>query len=253
MANPGRKLSRSLAKVKQLALDLSLDQGATFESFFGGENEAAVAQLGLITAQPAWLYLWGPTGSGKTHLLNAVCHKAGAQKLSSCLLPLTQYTRFSAELLDDLDALDVICLDDIDAIAGHALWEEAVFHLLNRLRDKGVSIVMAANQRPGDIALSLPDLSSRLGWGTLIKLKLLSDADKISALQLRARLRGFDLPPESANYLMRRVARDTASLVQLLDRIDTASMQAKRKLTVPFLREVLRQSDTGRINLNYES
>lgn len=223
----------------QLPLALKLDPGATFDSFHPGANRGALTQVRASAAGPAWLYLWGAAGTGKTHLLHAACHAAGDAGRTACLIPLDQSGGWSPDALAGLQGIHLVCLDGVDAVAGRPDWEEALFHLLNGLRDAGGSVLMAARGRPAAMDVSLPDLKSRLGWGTLVRLRALDDDDKLAALRLRARKRGLDLPDEAAGYLIRRVARDTHTLFALLDQLDAASLAAKRRLTVPFLREVL--------------
>lgn len=229
----------------QLPLALRLDPGATFDSFHPGANRGALAQVRASAAEPAWLYLWGAPGTGKTHLLNAACHAAGGAGRTACLVPLDRSDGWSPDALAGLQGIHLVCLDGLDAVAGRREWEEAVFHLLNGLREAGGSVLMSARGRPAAMKLRLPDLKSRLGWGTLVRLTALDDDDKLAALRLRARQRGLDLPDESAGYLIRRVARDTHTLFALLDRLDSASLAAKRRLTVPFLKDVLDASDLG--------
>lgn len=228
----------------QLPLALRLDPGATFDSFYPGPNRGALAQVGAAAAEPAWLYLWGAAGTGKTHLLHAACHAAGAAGRTACLVPLDQSDGWEPDALAGLQGIDLVCLDGIDALAGRRDWEEGMFHLLNGLREAGGSVLMAARGRPTAMAVTLPDLRSRLGWGTLVRLKALDDDDKLAALRMRARQRGLDLPDDAAAYLIRRVARDAHTLFALLDRLDAASLAAKRRLTVPFLRQVLEDSGT---------
>lgn len=223
----------------QLPLALRLDPGATFDSFHPGANQGALSQVRAAAAGPAWLYLWGTAGTGKTHLLNAACHAAGDAGRTACLVPLDRSDGWAPDALAGLHGISLVCLDGVDAVAGRRDWEEALFHLLNGLREAGGSVLMAARTRPAAMGVTLPDLKSRLGWGTLVRLKALDDDDKLAALRLRARQRGLDLSDEAAGYLIRRVARDTHSLFALLDRLDAASLAAKRRLTVPFLREVL--------------
>lgn len=223
----------------QLPLALRLDPGATFDSFHPGANQGALSQVRASAAGPAWLYLWGAAGTGKTHLLNAACHAAGDAGRTACLVPLDRSDGWAPDALAGLQGISLVCLDGVNAVAGRRDWEEALFHLLNGLREAGASVLMASRGRPGAMEVTLPDLKSRLGWGTLLRLKALDDDDKLAALRLRARQRGLDLPDEAAGYLLRRVARDTHSLFALLERLDAASLAAKRRLTVPFLREVL--------------
>lgn len=235
----------SAAGHAQLPLALKLDPGATFESFHPGPNAAALDQVRRAADGNGWLYLWGAPGSGKTHLLNAACQAAGAAGRTACLLPLDRADDFSPGALEGLAAVDLVALDDVDRVAGQGGWEEAFFHLLNALRDGGGAVLMSAASRPRDLALKLPDLRSRLGWGTLVRLDAGSDADRIEALRLRARLRGMELPEEAAGYLLRRVPRDLGNLMHLLDTLDAAALSAKRRLTVPFLREVLASESTA--------
>lgn len=229
----------------QLPLALRLDPGATFDSFHPGANRSALSQVRAAAAGPAWLYLWGAPGTGKTHLLNAACHAAGEAGRTACLVPLDRSDGWAPDALAGLQGIHLVCLDGVDALAGRREWEEALFHLLNGLREAGGSVLMAARGRPASMPVGLPDLRSRLGWGTLVRLKALEDDDKLAALKLRARQRGLDLSDEAAGYLIRRVARDTRTLFGLLDRLDSASLAAKRRLTVPFLREVLEESGLG--------
>lgn len=227
----------------QLPLGLRLDPGATFESLQEGANRVAVSEVRAAAAAPAWIYLCGPRGTGKTHLLHAACHEAASHQRTACLVPLGQAHQWSVRALSGLQGVELVCFDELDAIAGDREWEEAVFNLLNGLRESTASVLMAAVERPAALRWRLPDLRSRLGWGTVRRLKPLDDEDKLAALKQRARLRGLELPDEVAGYLMRRVARDTKSLFRLLDRLDHESLAAKRRLTVPFVREVL--DETG--------
>lgn len=233
-------MNRQSVPAAQLPLDLKLEPGATFESYYPGSNAGVVEELRSSLDPCNWLYLWGGESSGKTHLLNAACHAAGERGQAACLLPLSRSDGFDPGLLENLHGLALICVDDVQAIAGSRVWEEALFHMLNHARRDGAGVILSADSGAAGLDLALPDLRSRLGWGTVLKLRPLDDEEKVQALQLRARSRGLDLPRESAWYLMRRVARDTRTLMALLEHLDTASLQAKRKLTVPFLRESLK-------------
>lgn len=235
----------SAKRTAQLPLALRLDPGATLASFHPGSNRGAVSQVRAAARGPEWLFLWGPPGTGKSHLLNAACHAAGTHNRTACLVPLERNAEWEPAALAGLHGTDLVCLDGLDAIAGLRAWEEAVFHLLNGLREAGGSVLMAARGRPVSLEIGLPDLRSRLGWGTLVRLRPMDDEDKLAALRLRAHERGLELPDDAAAYLIRRVARDTPTLFDLLDRLDAASMAAKRRITVPFVREVLEDSGHG--------
>ena len=146
------------------------------------------------------------------------------------------------ELLEGLASRELICLDDINAVAGAAAWEAALFDLCNQALDAERALVVAAPMSPRECPIELPDLQSRLARLPAFKVRPLDEADRVSALQLRAQHRGIELPDDTARYLLTRSRRDMASLYELLDRLDTEALRAQRRLTIPFVREVLQSS-----------
>lgn len=221
----------------QLPLRIGLRDGASFENFHAGDNCTAVHAI--RSATETCLFLWGAAGTGKTHLLQAACHAANARGEQSAYLPGADLRQLAPSLLDGLEQLALVCIDDIHAVAGAGDWERGLFDLYNRCRDAGTRVLVAAANAPGGLDIALPDLVSRLSWGPVYQLRPLSDGDKLEALRLRAGARGFSLPPEVARYLLHHVARDTKSLFALLEQMDRASLAAQRKLTIPFVRELL--------------
>ena len=228
----------------QLALNLRLRDASSFENYFVARNREAVERLqqavqGLSAApqSPAsWLLLWGEPGTGKTHLLEAACRAAQAQGYAPLYVPLAEKKDFTTALLEDAEQAPLVCVDDVDAIAGDAAWEAALFALYERLRAQGGMLVLATRHSPAAIGLKLADLATRLAAGLVYQLKPLSDPEKISALRLRAQRRGLEMTEDVANYLLTRFARDTHSLFALLDKLDIAALAAQRRLTIPFLR-----------------
>lgn len=212
-----------------------------FDSYLPGGNAAALHGLKLIAAGRSQgnLYLWGPAGTGKSHLLQAAASLASGNKLMVAYIPLAQIEEFSPGMLQGLEALDLVCIDDLHRAAGSASWEQAVFHLFNRLRERRRPLLMSADQSPQAIGVELQDLKSRLAWDLVFHLQPLDEASLIQALQQRARGRMFEFPEEVLGYLVKRVSRDTHSLFQLLDRLDKASLERKKKITIPFVKEVL--------------
>jgi DnaA family protein len=154
-------------------------------------------------------------------------------------LPLREVAGLSPELLEGLEQQDLVCLDDVHAIAGNDDWERAVFGLFNRVRDRNGRLLVAATRRAGQCGFRLADLVSRLDWGVAYVLMPLVDRQVVAALGLRARRRGLELPDETAQYLLKRMPRDLPSVFNLLDRLDEASMIEQRRLTVPFVKSVL--------------
>jgi DnaA family protein len=227
----------------QYTLAVTLPDDETLQSFFGAEQNPVVAYLAQYLShqssnQPPVL-LFGAPGSGKSHLLYAACVRAQEQGLTSQLLALDQFAEFSPRMLDGLEQLDLVCLDNIQAVAGDLHWQVALFDLYNRLAEHNRKLVIVANATPTELGFTLPDLVSRLQACTIFQLRLLSDDDKQRLLQHKARLRGLDLPDEVARYLLNRQQRDIRVLVSMLDQLDKASMVHQRRLTIPFVKEVL--------------
>src|SRR5690606_29473922 len=135
--------------------------------------------------------------------------------------------------------LPLVALDHLQAVAGQPDWEEALFHLFNRIRDRQSHLLIAADQAPAHTAVRLPDLLSRLSWGVVYQVQELDDNDKILALMLRARKRGLNLSDDVARFMLSRGPRDMQGLCDLLDRLDAASLAAQRKLTIPFVKAEL--------------
>jgi len=232
------------ASAGQLALPLRLDDDARFSTFFAAGNEAVVAHLERIAGQQdghgAWLS--GAPASGKSHLLQAVSAQAGDR---AAYVPLCDPDAFGPAILEGLERRCVVCIDDIDGVLGQKPWEDALFVLLNGLNDVGGELVVAAQDTPRSGDIRLPDLASRLARLPVFRLQDLTDAGRVEALRLRASHRGLELPAGTARYLLSRRRRDMRSLYKLLDHLDAAAMQAQRRLTIPFVRDVLAIRDTN--------
>jgi DnaA family protein len=223
----------------QLPLALRYPPDQRFETYVAAPA-GALAQLRALAqvTNADWLYLAGPAGVGKTHLALAVCAAAEAVGRRAAFLPLKAA---SGRLQGVLDAFhgDVIALDGLDAIAGMRDDEIALFDFHNRARNDGITVLYTAQATPDGLALSLPDLRSRLGQCTRITLSPLDDEGRREVLRERAQRRGLVLDDPALDWLLRRVDRDLASLTALLDRLDRASLAAQRRITVPFLRQTL--------------
>jgi DnaA family protein len=222
--------------MKQLALGVRLRSAPTFESFAPGPNVEVIAALRRPSRDCAWL--WGGHGCGKTHLLQAACAAAGETAAYVCL---ARPAALPPAALLGFEHCRLLCLDDVDAVAGDADWEQALFRLFNDAAELGTRLIFAAGAAPRGLAWRLEDLSSRAASCVVYHLRELDDAARIEALRLRAAQRGLNLPPETSDYLLRRVPRDLPSLFELLDRLDEASLIAQRRLTIPFIHAALEQ------------
>jgi len=224
--------------VKQLALGVRLRADAVFESFAPGLNGELIAALRGGGSAPLWL--WGSEGSGKTHLLQAVCAAAaGPAYAAAAYFPLERALALPPAALAGFENCRVLGLDDVDAIAGDLQWEEALFRLFNESAELGTRLIFAARAAPRGIVWGLDDWRSRAAACVVYQLRDLDDAGRLEALRLRAAQRGLQLPPETADYLLRRMPRDLPSLFEILDHLDEASLAAQRRLTVPFIRDAL--------------
>ena len=225
----------------QLPLGVGIRDDATFDSFLPGDNAGAVVALKqqLKRSDEPLVYLWGNEETGRSHLLQAACHAASDLEMRSLYVPLTQLGHFPPLMLEDSEQLDLLALDDIDAVVGRKRWEEGLFHCFNRIRDAGKRMVVSAPCAPRQLEIRLADLASRLGWGMTFHLTPSSDEQRCEALTLRATLRGMQLPSDVARYILHRGPRRLSELFNVLDRLDVASLSAKRKLTIPFVREAL--------------
>jgi DnaA family protein len=220
--------------MKQLALGVRLRADAVFESFAPGPNKEIIAALRMPNTPPLWL--WGASGSGKTHLLQAVCSTAAD---TAAYFPLDRASALPPEALAGFERSRVLCIDDVDAVAGDPVWEQALFRLFNEAAELRTRLIFAAGVPPAQAAWSLEDWRSRAAACVVYHLRELDDDGRIEALRLRAAQRGLQLPDETSEYLLKRMPRDLKSLLEVLDALDEASLVAQRRLTIPFIRDAL--------------
>lgn len=220
--------------MKQLALGMRLRAEAVFESFAPGSNTELLSALHDPDGGALWL--WGAHGAGKTHLLQAVCAAAGH---GAAYFPLDRSSGLPPAALVGFESCRVLCLDDVDAVAGDLAWEQALFRLFNEAAELRTRLVFAAAAAPRQLPWSLDDWQSRAAACVVYQLRDLDEAGRAEALRLRAAQRGLQLPQETAEYLLRRMPRDLPSLFEVLDHLDEASLIAQRRLTIPFIRDAL--------------
>jgi len=226
--------------MKQLPLSIRLCEDATFDTFCAGANEVLVAALRSLVVGPATapVYLWGPAGVGRSHLLQACCH-ALSLSLPAVYLPLSDHSSRVPEVLEDLEQQALVALDDVDQVMGQPVWEEALFHFYNRAIACQTRLVFASSLPPQHFSGCLPDLQSRLMACVVFRVLPLRDEEKLKALQMRAKQRGFTLPEEVGHYLLHHYTRDMPALFALLSDLDHESLAEQRKLTVPFVKKVI--------------
>lgn len=224
----------------QLVLEVSLRDEATLENFF--EMPSVKPLLQALRNQhsdggESMIYMHGPAGTGKSHLLQAMA-QADAE---NCLyLPLQQLKQYDpAEVLQQVELAQRLCLDDLHAVAGNTGWEDALFHLYNRAKERGCKLLVAADVSPRALDLKLEDLRSRLSWGVVFALEEPDDDTKARILSLRAAARSMKLSEQAATYIVSRAPRGTSELLALLDKLAETSLVRKRPVSIPFVKEVL--------------
>jgi len=230
----------------QLALNIALGDSASFANFLSGANGEPVHRLEQNlaalrsdrAASDPVVFIAGASGTGKTHLLQALCRAAQERGVERFYAPLAEHATLGPAVLEFTEPPSVVCLDDVDRIAGDLAWEQSVRVLWERVRaDRGL-LVVAARAVPASLTFRLPDVASRLGAGPVYTLVPLGDTEKAAAIRLRANNRGFSIADEVVRYIVKRYPRDLHSLFALLDRLDVQSLASQRRITIPFLREL---------------
>lgn len=228
----------------QIPLQFEFPSDQTFNDYYAGENREIVDHLQRFITEPesGLIYLWGGQGLGKSHLLQACGQMAQRNKIRSFFLSLSQHGIPDPSILEGLEGIEMVCIDDLDRIAGNEPWEHAFFSFFNRFRDQGHRLLVSAPAPASELPIRLPDLKTRLSWGLTLKLKPLTEQERVSALSYKARRTGLEIPPQVGRFLLTHYSRDLPSLWALLEKIDHETLAAKRKLTIPFLKQILKST-----------
>ncbi|MEE4217372.1 MAG: DnaA regulatory inactivator Hda [Xanthomonadales bacterium] len=226
----------------QIPLQLEPPRPDRFEDFVAGPNEKALLAVRQLLEEPgSSLFLSGPEGSGKSHLLNALCHDARERGMAAFYIALKRLPEEAAAGLEGLQVLDLVCVDDLDRVAGNAVWERALFRCFNEVRAAQGRLLIASRLPLSTLQFGLPDLESRLAWGVRQNLQSPDETGKQKIMMQRARSLHIELPDDVSNYLLKHSRRDMASLLALVENLKDAAFAAKRKITVPLAREVLKK------------
>lgn len=226
--------------MSQLALPLKLQDHAVFETFWAVGNESLLAYLDELCRRPRGpgCWIWGKASTGKSHLLQAVCDRIGD---GSVFLPLADFRATGAGILEGMADRPFICLDDVHQVAGDNAWERALFQLFESAALAQSVLLVSSGGPPRDSGFTMPDLASRFSLLPAFNVRSLDERGKQNALKLRARHRGLELPDDTARFMTSRSRRDMASLYALLDKLDTEALVAQRRLTIPFVKDVMGQ------------
>jgi DnaA family protein len=243
---------------QQLTFRLSLDDDATFRNFYRGSAEShnsrivrtlenalqrwvkqpsAAAHSGTVLDEFIWL--WGESSVGCSHLLQAVCHDAELLGLRAFYLDFSRNAALHPDVLSGLETMGLVCLDSVDELAGQPDWELALFNFYNRMSEYQTPLLIGAHAPPQQLGFKLPDLTSRMQSAAQFHLQMISDDEKAVALKLRAECRGFELSDDVARYLVSRSERSMTQLLKVLTLLDKQSLSSQRKVTIPLLKSVM--------------
>ena len=223
--------------MKQLLLDLGAEKPQDLDTFVIGKNSELVHLLRRLALRAAtelnerFVYLWGDSGAGKTHLLRALAATAGTRHIQA---------ESNAEAFLFVPEVTLYLIDDCQALSPDS--QIAAFNLFNEVREHNAALVVAGAVPPAVLQLR-EDLRTRLGWGLIYQLHGLTDDEKIAALNHAAAARGLVLPAGVLSYLLTHFRRDMRSLSAMLDALDRYSLETQRPITLPLLRSLLQQED----------
>lgn len=230
--------------VEQLLLNLRPRPDARLSDFAAPAWAPLVAALeGFLEAPGGLFYLRGDAGLGRTHLLSALCGEAERRGMAALLLPLAELRQEEPGLLQGLEDQDLVACDDLAAVAGNPGWEEAFFHFFNRARAAGCRLLFSAPGAPGECGFRLPDLVSRLSQAPCWSLVQPDDASREALVMAAARRHDLVLEADVVRYLLGRGPRETGRLLALVADLDRLSLVAGRRLTIPFVRQVLERPE----------
>lgn len=226
----------------QLPLRLAPAKGRRFGNYeVTPDNAELVDAVRRIATErtPERVLIAGDAGAGKSHLLEAACAAAGAGGQAVAFAPMREWRAQRIDAVQGLGRSGLLCIDDIDAVAGDREWEEALLALVEASASGRNRLLVSARALPSNLPFALADLQSRLNAAAVYRLRELDDESRARALRRHARGRGMDIPDDVLGYVLTRHRRDMASLVALLDRLDYHSMAHQRRLTVPFVRGLI--------------
>ncbi|WHZ20869.1 MAG: DnaA regulatory inactivator Hda [Rhodanobacteraceae bacterium] len=225
---------------RQFPLDLRWPPHQRLDAFWPGANVPALQGVSdVANGDHAWLYLHGATGTGKSHLLIGACRAAIEANRPARYVSLAELPAPRGEAIAAIAGGELVAVDDVQAVAGDRDAERALFDLYNRVKAASACMLFAGNASPAELGITLPDLVSRLSMCTQYALRPLDDAGRRAMLRLLAGRMGLRLDDDVLDWWFARQPRDPASLVALLQQIDRAALAAQRRVTIPFLRELL--------------
>ena len=222
---------------KQLTFPWSKSNKSSFDHFYFDKKNLEVKKNLLEGDED--LFLYGIKQSGKSFLLQAVCNLFASKNKTSLYVPILEVKKYGTNFIDSLDGLDVVCIDDIDLIHSDREWEVAIFNLINDCLISGCRLIFSSALNPSSIEFELKDLVSRIKKIDHVELLPISEDNLLDAIKFICNLRSINLGNREINYLISYSKRNIADLIDIINKLDNLSMQLKRKITVPLIKEII--------------
>ena len=224
---------------KQLTFPWNKSFHSSFEGFYiDPKNKQLISILENISINEN-MYIYGLKNSGKTYLLQSLCNKFSKNDKSSLFLPLMDVTKYGVEIIDSIENMDLVCIDGLEAVSQNKEWEIGLFNLINNAQQTGCRLVFTSSSEEGAINFSLADLDSRIRKFQSHEIFPISDDHLLKALKKITNLRSISLGEKEAQYLITYTKRNIADLIIILESLDQLSMENKRRITIPLIKELL--------------
>ncbi len=224
----------------QLPLDIQLDGSARLDNFYPGNNLQLVQKITeLPHSTDDFIFIWGGSEVGKSHLAQAVCRLYSENDLTAAYFPLDN-PALEPEVLEGLEFADIVCIDSLQPVIHNGAWQQSLFNLFNNLKNNHRQFIVFAEYSPKNLKVHLADLKSRFGSMEIYKLEALTDQQRVGFVISSAEHRGLEISTEVAHFILARASRGVKALTNIIDLLDTQSLAQQRKVTIPFVKKVLK-------------
>ena len=226
-------------KPKQLTFPWNKVNKSSLEGFFTSQENSHLLSLLKDSDFLDDLFIYGTKESGKTFLLQAMCNSYSSASKSSLYIPLKKVMNYGVEIFESLENIDLICVDGIEEAISKIEWEKAIFNLINKALISETRLILTSSKDLKSLNFLLPDLESRIRKIQSYELHTINDKDIFDALKYISKLTSINLGDKEAKYLVTYSQRNISNLVHILESLDQLSMEMKRKITIPLIKEVI--------------
>ena len=226
-------------KPKQLTFPWNKANKSSLEGFYTSQENSHIVSLLKDRSFLDDLLIYGTKESGKTFLLQAMCNSYSFVDKSSLYIPLKKVMNYGIEIFDSLENIDLICIDGIEEVISKIEWEKAIFNLINKALISETRLILTSSKDLKSLNFLLPDLESRIRKIQSYELYPIIDEDIFDALKYISKLTSINLGDKEARYLVTYSQRNISNLVNILESLDQLSMEMKRRITIPLIKQVI--------------